>query len=371
MQQKYVEQKEMSNEVKRRRVCNICCLCKEKDIAHLLYIGCSNEHMICHVCSRSLIASKTRLKKFPARILTEIEFDGIECPLCRESLHGVSNMFGACEVKQQYICPYVDLKVCESKNIFTANELQKHILKYHNKTIQCPNCNKWLKEHKGDKNMNDLIYRHVNNDCHKILCNNCLCYSSRINATVHLSNNNCQGRSSILKDLLGCIDRIQVDQKQILENFYLFCMNTLLRYINQAATSDLETLLFIIYVFHRVHNDRFRNTRQSISKFLSLTHPKIDGLEFDRFIRLRLDHFLDVNNLDSIQNLPFLYKICFAICNNRDYLYTSLDNQSANYDCQKFKMWYSKIEHMFVCNNLISISDSFQFIRLPESNILI
>ena len=107
-------QEEEEAEAKKRPHKNppTCCSCMEENRAYLVLVGCSNRHMICHVCARMLVSSKIVMQQFPRHFPGKMaHLTDLVCPLCREPINGVTNMFvtEGLDTTKVYECPYAEL----------------------------------------------------------------------------------------------------------------------------------------------------------------------------------------------------------------------------------------------------------------------
>ena len=162
-----------------------CCSCMEENMPYLVMTGCSNRHLICHVCARMFVSSKIVMNQFPRYFPGKVSTMGdLECPLCRESIHGVSNMFVSDGIPEDTLhdCPYSELVDCKVAKL-KLKDLQKHLITAHNHTVKCPNCLEWLTD--DEKNTGDLLQFHIMKQCQKVKCHGCDRTGNMINMYMH------------------------------------------------------------------------------------------------------------------------------------------------------------------------------------------
>jgi hypothetical protein len=313
-----------------------CCSCHESYVPYLLLIGCSNRHTMCHLCTRMFISSKIIMNKFPRYFPGKISSTGeLECPMCRESINGLTNMFIFNEdhnSEATYICPYKELLSSETTRTigcykkFTLTELHKHLIQLHNQTIKCPNCSTWLCD--GEKNMEDLLQFHIMKHCQEIKCYGCDRTSNMINMYMH--------------SIIG-IDRVcetaqqmfQTFGQQLSECFYLFENN---ENMTQLATTMMRWVVQYIYQrqfgtdvgidvfgkeFHRIFNafivQAFCHIHATLvdtdvttllNNILQLTKGT-NRNEYEENVLLLTSAFSKKRQLrlDRMSRLPFFYRI--------------------------------------------------------------
>ncbi len=188
----------------------MCCICREENCADMLFLGCSNRHTICHMCSRQLLSTRIVMRRFPHSFPGRMSArQDVECPLCREPVAGIPNLFCLTEVagEGKLTCPYRETlhnarRLGCSRTFDSARSLQTHLLSVHNQGVQCPNCSAWLCE--KDHTMEDLLQKHVLQHCPEIVCGACNRSGNMVQMYMHSvigRDRSCQTSSRFLADL--------------------------------------------------------------------------------------------------------------------------------------------------------------------------
>jgi hypothetical protein len=326
---------------------NMCCSCLEEDLPYLLYTGCSNGHVMCHVCSRMFLSVRIVLNTFPSSFPGKINSrQSMNCPLCNETLNGISNIFVFnSETKDdEYECPYntllnkddAELLNCNEK--YTISNLQNHLIKHHNETIKCPNCSKWLSD--PDQNIEEILLFHILKHCKQISCNGCDRKSSMINMYLH----SLIGREKICDSARNLFKSFG---KNLSEYFYLFegfenlisissmMLKWITKYIyirhKQEISSNINVhsdsfnrlfdrtfYIFVFHLFSFFHKDLEIEPEDkkstSLEKILKLLKENNEE-EYEEFILIKISSFAHKNKkrLDQISELPFVYRILMMI----------------------------------------------------------
>jgi len=322
----------------------ICCSCHETYVPYLLLIGCSNRHAMCHLCTRMFVSSKIIMNKFPRYFPGKMSSAGdLECPMCRESINGLTNIFVFTEDRDPndmnpevftYICPYKELLPSETTctigcyKTFSLSDLQKHLIQQHNQTVKCPNCAQWLCD--GEKNMEDLLQFHIMKHCQAIKCYGCERTSNMLNMYLH----------SIIGVDRVCETAQQIFQsfgQQLSECFYLFennenmtqlstmLMRWIVQYIYQRQFNNGEVALdvfgkefhrifngFIVQVFAHIHAPLIDSDLATLQNtVLQLSKSSTNRNEYEEQILLLTSSFSKKYQLrmDRMSRLPFFYRI--------------------------------------------------------------
>jgi len=314
---------------KLHRVDEICCSCHEENQPDLLLIGCSNNHAICHMCSRMYMGAQMTMESFPRHFPGKINSAGsCECPMCKEKINGISNIFvfdGSVEKKEKYECPYrevLDHELCNK--MFTVEDLQKHLLTCHSQTIKCPNCSLWL--HDSHKSTEDIIMFHILKHCVKIKCHGCNRESSVINLYMHSLIENekvCDTPKEMLTDfglqLSQCTELFDEDQEESLSRFAGFLSFTVLQYLYRRlrpgqSLPERIYKVFMCKMFICLHSHDY----EPLSAAITDIARREDKKSFDILVFQSLSGVSEAysRKLSQIRYLPYFYRILLMSVSN-------------------------------------------------------
>jgi len=369
-----------------------CCSCQEENVPYLLLVGCSNGHLICHLCTRMFVSSKITMNQFPRNFPGKLSSLGtLECPVCREHVNGVTNLFvleeinveehkspvntkgsspesrsqglspesrpqGSCpESRPQgsYSCPYAELihkdviNTIKCDKMMTLNDLHKHLIQYHNQTIKCPNCSQWLCD--GEKNMEDLLQFHIMKNCQQIKCHGCDRTGNMLNMYMHSiigRDNSCntakQMFSSFGQQLSECFYVFQSSEN--ITQLATLMMTWLVQYLYQRVIgTDIGIdvfdrsfarifYAFILQAFCKIHAPLIQSDMITlINKILKLSKG-LESSEYEEDILLMTSEFAKINNqrLDRISRLPFCYRILIMTLSDFNYAKKIANNYPRN-----------------------------------------
>lgn len=336
---------------KRQRTNECCCSCF--DSSNLLLIGCSNEHTICHPCSREYMSAKIVMHKFPyfypTRILNRRQ---ISCPICQEKLNGVSNMFVKLEEPEMsaLVCPYKNLIIPageQCQHAFTTTVmLQNHILSCHNNVVKCPYCNMWLDNQ--NRELESLIEEHVAKNCKKIPCHGCNRKSNMINLCLHSSvkdDNSICSSSHTLPCSFGSLLSYYVDTSDTPENiedFSFITVKWIYEYlcVRLQISVDFENTFsdFLVESFCQIHSDvngTYSQEERRKQLITMLTGKKEN--EYQGFLLVNACDYAKKHDIEVSQlyKLPVVYKSLISAMTNFDRVYSffSKRNSSTNEEC--------------------------------------
>lgn len=201
-----------------------CGICLEENVVCLLLVGCSNHHLICHPCARSLVSANVTMSRFPQYIPGHVRLrQDLHCPQCRESLHGLTNLFvdipPSCT--PPLTCPYVDMlseTECQHLSCFQPWEhplsLRQHLIEKHNQAVKCPHCAEWLCQ--PQQNMENTLLSHVVRHCQHIPCGGCDRLSTMPNLLLHSK------RGTDIQTCHSARSLFQTFGRELANAFYLF-----------------------------------------------------------------------------------------------------------------------------------------------------
>jgi hypothetical protein len=293
------------------------------------------------------------MNKFPRYYPGKINSTGdLECPVCRESINGVTNMFVFQEsttINATFICPYKELLPDQSAPSSCSQEyklldLQKHLIQTHNQTVKCPNCSQWLCD--GEKNMEDLLHFHIMKHCQDIKCHGCDRTSNMINLYMH----------SIIGLDRTCDTAQQLFQifgQQLAESFYLFepsenltelatmMMRWNIQYLYRRQFGpELGVDIFgkefhriyygfVFQVFCQIHAELAEmESLHLLNKLFQLLRTNHKNEYEENILLLTLSFSKNRQlRLDRISHLPFLYRILVM---------TVSDFENAKYMAKKY-----------------------------------
>jgi hypothetical protein len=342
-----------------------CCSCLEDNLPHLLYTGCSNEHVMCHMCSRRFIGGSIVMNKFPKEFPGKINHrQTLKCPMCKEDLNGISNLFVFDELikkntkklkleiyNEPLKCPHMEVLNKEDacslgcKVFETIKQLQTHLISKHNNSVQCPSCSEWLSD--PEKNTEDLLMYHILKKCVKINCQGCDRQSTMVNMYMHSSigrDNVCNNSKDIFSsfgDILGDsfqefsgIEKISDVSSTMLwwtgQYIYIRGKKESLDKKGEDELSDLgvEKLgktfhqlfsAFVFKAFHSFHeNEDGQDDDFSPIDILFSLIQKNNKEKYDEFILVCLSVFSKRydKRLDQICQLPVVYRMLMMSLSN-------------------------------------------------------
>lgn len=307
-----------------------CCSCQEESLPYLVLVGCSNRHTICHVCARMLISSRIVMQKFPQSFPGKIsDMSDLVCPLCREPVHGITNMFvDTTDLPALNDCPYAELLNCKCPQL-SAPDLQQHIIKQHNQCVKCPNCLMWLGTVScdDDRNMSSLLQFHIMKQCKKVKCHGCDRTGNMINMYMHSSIGR-EGGSLVCE---SAKDMFRLFGESLAESAFMFdepedltflsstMMQWTLQYfyhrIKSSESSDKEfrklCKAFFLTMFCTIHHgDSTEPIDRDIQDLVEVASSGKQG-EYEERILLGVSVFAKHRglNMDRVSTLPFFYRI--------------------------------------------------------------
>lgn len=311
-----------------------CCSCHEENIPYLLLVGCSNSHTICHLCTRMFISSKLTMNQFPRYFPGKISSLGmLECPLCREPINGPTNLFVFEDTTlETHVCPYTELV---TKDIITSlkcdqpmtlSQLHKHLIRYHNQTVKCPNCPVWLCD--GEMNMEEMLQFHIMKNCTNIKCHGCDRTGNMLNMYMHsiIGRDNSCNTAKQMFDTFG---------RQLSECFYIFqesenmtqlamlMMKWLVQYLYQrligpdVGVSVLDRQFhrifyaFLLQIFCKIHAPLIDSDATALLTKILKQIKGAHSTEYEEGILVMTSEFAKQSQLrfDRVSRLPFCYRI--------------------------------------------------------------
>lgn len=315
----------------------LCCSCMEENVPYLVMVGCSNRHTICHVCARMLVSAKVVMQKFPRYFPGKISHvTELDCPLCREPINGITNMFvtDGLDQTRTYECPYAELMEHNEHKALTLQELHRHIIRSHNQSVKCPNCLMWLgaedsseSSSSDDKSMANLLQFHVMKQCQKVKCHGCDRTGNMINLYMHSSVGGGGERGHPVCE--SAKDMFRLFGENLAEATFMFndtedltilsatMIRWTLQYFYQRFQPDAELserdfyrLLwsFVPRMFCGLHAE----PESPVADLLALTSDdqQLSGA-YEEWVLIRLSAFAKQRGLrlDSVSTLPFFYRI--------------------------------------------------------------
>jgi hypothetical protein len=314
----------------------VCCSCLEEDVPHLLFTGCSNRHTMCHPCSRMFFSERLVMNKFPQNFPGKISSrKDIQCPLCKETINGVSNIFifSASDASENHLCPYAELlgasnvqeHGCEQK--FTTKTLHLHLLESHAHTVKCPNCNEWLSD--PNKNVEDLLLFHVLKKCQHIICVGCDRNSNMISMYMHSQigrDGVCESARQWFVDFgktLAETSRVFTEVES-LTSVTSMMLRWILQYMyvrfkkednqvnifSEAFNKQFNRIFFsfVFQAFHCFHKN-LPGCESSLEKMIRLIRNN-DPSAYEDFMLFNISVFSQKDHrLDQISRIPMVYRL--------------------------------------------------------------
>ena len=334
-----------------------CCSCQEENVPYLLLVGCSNGHLICHLCTRMFVSSKITMNQFPRNFPGKLSSVGnLECPVCRENVQGITNLFVFEEIGSEaktHTCPYTELLHADViSNIkcdksMSLQELHKHLIQYHNQTVKCPNCSQWLCD--GEKNMEDLLQFHIMKNCQNIKCFGCDRTGNMLNMYMHSiigRDNSCntakQMFSSLGQQLSECFYVFQASEN--ITQLATLMMTWLVQYLYQRVIGTDVGIdvfdrsfarifyAFILQAFCKIHAPLIQSDMITLINKILKQSKALESSEYEEDILLMTSEFAKVNNqrLDRISKLPFCYRILIMTLSDFNYAQKIANNYPRN-----------------------------------------
>jgi len=334
-----------------------CCSCQEENVPYLLLVGCSNGHLICHLCTRMFVSSKITMNQFPRNFPGKLSSVGnLECPVCRENVNGITNLFVLEEIGEEtktHSCPYTELiqkdviSTIKCDKNMSLPELHKHLIQYHNQTIKCPNCSQWLCD--GEKNMEDLLQFHIMKNCQNIKCFGCDRTGNMLNMYMHSiigRDNSCntakQMFSSFGQQLSECFYVFQASEN--ITQLATAMMTWLVQYLYQRVIGTDVGIdvfdrsfarifyAFILQAFCKIHAPLIQSDMITLINKILKQSKGLESSEYEEDILLMTSEFAKVNNqrLDRISKLPFCYRILIMTLSDFQYAKKIANNYPRN-----------------------------------------
>lgn len=322
------EDENSSPTMKRRklhRVDEVCCSCQEDHCPDLLLIGCSNNHTICHMCSRMYLSSHLTMESFPRHFPGKISSMGtFKCPVCQERINGISNIFVFSESTQEdelICCPYrEDLEEDTCQESFDLKGLHQHLLQEHNQTVRCPNCSTWL--HDSHKSMEDLLLFHILKHCDQVKCQGCDRESNVLSLYMHSlieSEQACDSSMRMLTEFgheLAKCSSLFTEEKESLSRFAGFLTFTVLQYLYrylqpqgmyQPSLPERLYKVFMVKMFVALHCTE----SEERLKALRLVAEENDKEQFDGLVLRSVNTVSEVysRKISQASCLPYFYRI--------------------------------------------------------------
>jgi len=326
----------------------VCCLCTEENLPYLLLVGCSNMHTVCHVCARMFVSSKITMNPFPRYFPGKISrFGELDCPLCREPISGLTNMFVSeepADAKTTFDCPYLELldtEHAECSKPLTFRELHQHLIAAHNHTIKCPNCLEWLCD--PEKTIEDVLLFHVMKQCQKVRCHGCDRTGNMMNMYMHSligRDSVCESASELFHAFgLGLAECAFLfnDAEDMTHMAISMLRSTMLYLYTRTGAKDAARAndrhfrvvfnALIPQLFCAVHapliDADFDNAQQNmVDRFRDLS--KTPSGEYEETVMLCVSAFAQRHRLrlDSVSQLPFFYRILVMSMSDSRYAQT-------------------------------------------------
>jgi len=352
----------MSNKKRKLETENkkMCCSCFEECEPYLLLIGCSNNHTMCHVCSRRFESSHIHMNKFPNSFPCKIGCrKPLNCPLCNESINGISNIFVQEGKSECYTCPYLEFlsdKKCEGK--FSAKDLQKHLIKHHNKSVICPNCDTWLHPSEN-QSVEDILLFHILRKCQSIPCNGCDRKCNMINLHMHSITGNdsiCESSQSIFKRFGYNLSEyfFLFDNVETLKHISFTMLKWTVEYIynridfcEKPLQNDI-LIPFIFNCFNEYHKTLPRHNSEEYMNIMYILENKTKE-EYEEYILNQLatySHNLNLR-LDQTSKLSFSYRLILMSLSNYEIAINLWNKKPENVDVEKVNTlinFYIKID---------------------------
>lgn len=351
-----------------------CCSCLEEQVPYLVLVGCSNHHMICHVCARMLVSSKVVMQKFPLAFPGKVSHVGeLDCPLCREPINGITNLFvtEGLDTSQTYECPYAELMEHDAEHqAFTLTELHRHIIRAHNQSVKCPNCWLWLGAEDNDawstddKSLANLLQFHIMKQCQKVKCYGCDRTGNMIDMYLHSSVGT--GHPRLLPVCESAKDLLRLFGESLAEATFLFpdgedltqLSSTLIRWTLQyfcqrvpssASEGSPEALVqrllwtFVPRMFCALHGE---GTWPELLRLTSRTHHEASGA-YEEWMLLRLSSFAQQRGLglDHVSTLPLFYRLLVMALSDSDRVQQGLTVLSASEE-RVLQQWLQFYQHL-------------------------
>lgn len=347
--------------LKRRKISHMtnniqCCSCQEENVPYLLLVGCSNRHVMCHLCTRMFVSSKIVMNKFPRYFPGKINTrEDMECPLCRESLNGLTNMFVFCEEDEKknqvavsspssaaassssssrckFDCPYKELlgrdtaKAIGCHKKMSLDGLHKHLIKTHNQTVKCPNCSTWLCD--GEKNMEDLLQFHIMKNCQQVKCQGCDRRGNMLTMYMHSiigRDSVCDSARSMFSDFGSMLSECfyVFDRSENMTQLSTMMLRWIVQYLYQRQNGEELGVdvygkhfhrifyAFLFRVFCKIHAPLAeKDTDSLLEQILELANGS-DRNTYEENVMLLTSAYARKHNLrmDRVSELPFLYRL--------------------------------------------------------------
>ena len=286
-------------------------------------------------------------RHFPGKIST---LGTLECPLCREPLNGLSNLFVLedMEAKDEgFQCPYDELLSNEVTNriecgkLMKLTDLHRHLIQFHNQTVKCPNCSQWLCD--GEQNMEDLLQFHIMKNCQMIKCHGCDRTGNMLNMYMHsvmgqdhVCNTAKQMFHSFGQQLAECF--YVFEETESLDELAHLMLMWLVQYMYQrhisvraevfrGSSSAIEVCspqfarifnAFILQCFAKIHAPLIQSDLATVLNKLLKLIARTNTSNFEEEILLLTSEFSKLYNqrLDKMSRLPFCYRILVMSLSN-------------------------------------------------------
>lgn len=333
---------------KNREETRTCCSCQEANLPHLLLIGCSNQHTMCHVCSRQFLASKLGMHHFPLHSPGMIRSRAeLVCPLCQEHINGLTNIFVPPQVESNasYMCPYHDIlpanvvRAHGCQQEMTLSDMQAHILSKHNRIITCPHCNQWLSSPEN-VSMEKMLQDHVLRECQEVPCHGCERTSNMINLYMHSTvgeGNACDSSKTMFKDfgqaLSLCHGLFETSEDMV--ELATLQLKWVLHYLATRMDLDLDFTTigrikgqFLINMYCRLHSRVTDEPQDVLRQIVAASQTKQEYSKM--FVNHLKDYLLRFNlRLNQSYNLPYFYRLISTLCSNFEDMIQHLKDSAA------------------------------------------
>lgn len=269
--------------------------------------------------------------QFPQCIPAKVtKRNSIPCPMCREQLTGVSNIFVNMEfsVETAYVCPYMsEISECHQRTLgcnasMTLEQVRSHMIEKHSQSVPCPHCKEWVV---GDisRSFEENLFNHITKECTNIPCGGCDRSSNMIGLFFH---SDCNGREHGCNSRNGLVEEFAIsvnqtcDGKEALSDM----CETILRwhYINSQHHStgriqfsnDSENVFWssLIHAFANLHMPT-QNATQMMEGLSRATYEN-----YGTAIHQLMSQYapFSTQTAASVHTMPYVYRIMSIVFND-------------------------------------------------------